>query len=440
MHTDTQQAIETLLHFPATGIKLGLERVQQALDMLGHPEKNYPCIHVGGSNGKGSVCAMVSSCLSAGGLRVGLYTSPHLSRLNERFRLNQEPVSDELLAQAVVKLLPVFEGKVDLSFFEFGTVLAFWLFAQQKVDAAVIEVGLGGRLDATNVLSPCVSALTSLSMEHTQWLGKRLDDIAFEKAHIFKPGIPALVSAQAHAASPLLAAHAQRIGAPLYLEGRDFSLVPEGRQEGGAPLQSTWQGFGRTLDKLQLSLKGAHQLSNAALALACLELSPFRLDDAALRQGLLQTRWPGRLEYFEGPPPLLLDGAHNPAGIEILVAALKQLWPNKEIHLVFSVFQDKEVEPMAALLFPLCKSIHLAPLDNVRALPTEACLPLAQRFCPNTRVCNSVEEALQQASTHGGEKALVVVAGSLYLVGQARECLQKTPSSIPWRLPVSVGS
>ncbi|MCL2313660.1 MAG: bifunctional folylpolyglutamate synthase/dihydrofolate synthase [Proteobacteria bacterium] len=421
MRSDTQKAIEALLHLPSTGIKLGLERIQQALHMLGHPEKNYPCIHVGGSNGKGSVCATVASCLHAGGLRVGLYTSPHLSSINERFQLNQKPVADEVLAQAVCKLLSVFEGKLELSFFEFGTALAFWLFAEQKVEVAVIEVGLGGRLDATNVLTPCVSALTSLSLEHRQWLGNHLDDIAFEKAHIFKPGIPALASAQAHAASPILAAHAQRIGAPLWLEGRDFGMQAEAGAGGAA--KGRWQGFGRTVDNLQLALKGAHQASNAALALACLELSPFRLSEAALREGLLKTCWPGRLEYFEGSPPLLLDGAHNPAGMEVLSAALTQLWPGKEIYLVFSVLQDKELEPMAALLFPRCSHIYLPPLDNLRARPPEECLPVAQRYCPNTQVCPSIGEALERARGEGGENSLVVVAGSLYLVGEARAYL-----------------
>jgi dihydrofolate synthase/folylpolyglutamate synthase len=385
---------------------------------------------VGGSNGKGSVCAMLSSCLSAGGVRVGLYTSPHLWRVNERFQINGEEVEDGLLAEGILELHKVFEGKIELSFFEFCTALAFWLFSKQEVEAAIVEVGLGGRLEATNVLLAWGSAITSLSLEHTQWLGGHLDAIAFEKAHIFKPGIPALVSAQAMGASKVFAEHAQSIGAPLWAEGEAFLLQkPAEEGEGGWH----WQGFGRRLENIRLSLRGPHQVSNAALALACLELSPFRLEEAALRRGLSQARWPGRLEYVEGKPPLrppvLLDGAHNPAGIDALALALEQLWPTADIHLLFSVLEDKDLERMAARLFPRCASIHLAPLQHVRARPLEDCLPLAQRFCANSFVCDSVEEALQKAFACCGEHALVVVAGSLYLVGQARECLLEKPDT-----------
>jgi dihydrofolate synthase/folylpolyglutamate synthase len=308
------------------------------------------------------------------------------------------------------------EGKVELKFVVFCSALACWLFAKQKVDIAVVEVGLGGRLDATNVVSPCVSAVTSLSLEHTQWLGGSLDAIAFEKAHIFKPSTPAVASAQALGASKVLSEYARRMDAPLWAEGRHFSMQAEA--EGWC-----WQGFGRRVEKLQLALKGAHQVSNAALALACLELSPFRLEEAALRRGLLETRWPGRLECFEGTPPVLLDGAHNSAGVETLTQALEQLWPTSDIHLVFSVLKDKELEPMAALLFPRCSSIHLAPLSHLKARAPEECLPVARHFCQNSFACTSVEEALHKAMAASGENAWVVVAGSLYLVGEARECL-----------------
>jgi len=416
MLSKTQKALDALLSLPMSTIKLGLERIEKALDMLGRPERNFPCLHIGGSNGKGSVCAMTASCLCAAGLRVGLYTSPHLSRVNERFQINGKPVEDEALAEAIGVLMRAFEGKLALSFFEFCTALGFWLFAKQEVDVVVLEVGLGGRLDATNVVVPCVSAVTSLSLEHTQWLGSTVDAIAYEKAHIFKPGIPAVVSAQAFGASKVLEEYAQAIGAPLWVEGKHFSLHP--KEEGGG-----WQGFGRHMENVQLALQGPHQVSNAALALACLELSPFQLEEAALRKGLQKTRWPGRLEYFEGKPPVLLDGAHNPAGVEALCLALEQLWPNAEIHLVFSVLQDKELEPMAALLFPRCASIHLAPLSHTKARPPGECLQVAQRFCPNSFVCTSAEEALQKAMAHSGENALVVAAGSLYLTGQLRECL-----------------
>ena len=418
-----RDGLEALLGLPMSTVKLGLERMQKALDVLGHPEERFCCLHIGGSNGKGSVCATLASCLRAGGLRVGLYTSPHLSRVNERFQLNGEAIEDEVLGEAIWKQMALLKGKVELTFFEFCTALAFGLFAEADIDVAVLEVGLGGRLDATNVVKPCLSALTSLSLEHTQWLGENVDAIAFEKAHIFKPGTPAVASAQAFGASKVLAEYAQRIGAPLWVEGQHFSMQAK------APGQWCWQGFGRKVEQLQLSLQGAHQVSNAALALACLELSPFRLQEAALRQGLLETRWPGRLEYFERKPPLLLDGAHNPEGMEMLTLALKQLWPVADIHLVFSVLRDKDLASMAALLFPRCASIHLAPLTHLKARPPEECLPVAQRYCQNSVVCASVEEALQKAMACAKGNALVVVAGSLYLVGQARECLLSNASA-----------
>lgn len=380
-------------------------------------------LHVAGTNGKGSTCAFAASCLRQAGYRVGLYTSPHLLRVNERFQVDGEEISDELLGRRILEVLerhpPALERPSPLTYFELGTVVALWHFAQEKVDVAVLETGLGGRLDATAAVTPSVAAITSISLDHTEHLGHTLAAIAREKAGIMKPGVPAVSSRQDDEALRVLEATARELEVPLWLEGRDFALEPE---TGGSPGLS-YRGPRRTVRGLRLSLVGPHQLQNAAVALAALdqlEAQGVRLTDAHREVGLATTRWPGRVQAIAGTPTVVLDGAHNPAGASALRAALDSVYADRRVHLVFGVLADKDWRPMLRALFPRCASAHLAPVDSPRNLPPASYLEEALLLCRSTRAHLSAHAALAAALAEAGPEDLVVCAGSLYLIGQLR--------------------
>lgn len=416
------EAIAFLESLAPSVIRLGLERIQAALEALGHPERRYPTVQVAGTNGKGSTCALLASALAAAGWRVGLYTSPHLARFGERIQVGGEPISDSMLEQRLQEVLeryPKAREPGELTYFELGTLAALWHFAQERVEVAVLETGLGGRLDATTASCPQVTALTPISMDHLDLLGHTLSAIAGEKAGILKPKVPAVVARQAPEVMEVLERTARELGAPLWLEGRDFALEPEGQG-------LLYRGMSARAPGLRLGLRGAHQRQNAALALACLELlGPLGLpvSPQALRRGLAEVHWPGRLEELPGlRPEVVLDGAHNPAGAEVLAAALEELYPRRPVHLVFGVLADKDYRQMMGLLFPRCASVQLTPVASPRSLAPPRYLEEAGALCPTVRACASVEEALARARAEAGD-GLVVCAGSLYLVGQLRRLL-----------------
>ncbi|HEY8209210.1 MAG TPA: folylpolyglutamate synthase/dihydrofolate synthase family protein [Myxococcaceae bacterium] len=392
-----------------------MERVEEALSDLGHPERALPAVHVAGTNGKGSTCAFVARALEVAGRKVGLYTSPHLVRFNERIQVNGRPIEDRTLGERVLEVLARYrrrdERPFPLTFFELGTLVAFQHFAEERVDVAVLETGLGGRLDATNCCQPQVTAITPISFDHMEWLGHTLEAIAREKAGILKPGVPCVCAAQPEEALRVIESTAASVGAPLRLQGRDFHLDPA----------------------MELSLRGPHQLQNAAVARACLEV--LGVPDEAAREGLLTARWPGRLEEIprhasRGGPggggggeriaPLLLDGAHNPAGAQALAAALDALYPGRRVHAVFGVLADKDLDGMARALFPRCASLHLCPLPSPRSLAPSAYAAGAQTLCPDVRTYAGVGEALDGATALAGPDDVVLAAGSLVLVGDVR--------------------
>src|SRR5262249_42326046 len=330
-----EQALKFLEAFSPSQIRLGLERIEQALALLDHPEQRFRIVHVAGTNGKGSTCAFIASCLISGGFRVGLSTSPHLVRINERFRIDREDISDELLGRRVLEVVQRYPelgaDQPPLTYFEFGTLVALWHFAREQVQVAVLETGLGGRLDATTAARPDVTAITPISFDHMDYLGNTLEEIAAEKAGILQPGVPAIFSRQEPEVLSVLSARAVQLGAPSYQEGRDFEVSAQ--RDGNR----VYRGIRSSVSDLALGLLGRHQAQNAAVALACLELLRdvgFSSSPAQLREGLLQPRWPGRFEQIPWHRPLVLDGAHNPAGIEALVTALADFYPGRKIHLI----------------------------------------------------------------------------------------------------------
>jgi len=416
-----QQALAYLASLSPSSIKLGLERVHEALKALGHPERRFRSLHVAGTNGKGSTCAFSAAALRAAGHRVGLYTSPHLMRVNERFQVDGADISDEMLGRRILEVLERFSAAAFepglLTYFEFGTVVALWHFAQEGVDIAVLETGLGGRLDATNVVQPLVTAITSISFDHMEYLGHTLGAIAGEKAGILKPGVPVVVSRQEPEAREAISRVAGQVGAPMLLEGRDFSLVPG---PGGGLV---YRGPDRTLEGLSLSLRGPHQAQNAAVALAVLgqlHQRGVRVPDEAAAQGLATARWPGRMEEVSSQPAVVLDGAHNPSGVAVLLASLEALYPGRRIHAVFGVVADKDRAPMMRALFPRCASIHLTPLDTPRSLAPEKYLEEARALCADVRPYAFLDDALAGARSLASQEDVVLCTGSLFLVGAAR--------------------
>ncbi len=423
------QAMLWLEALAPSGVRLGLDRVHAALRAVKSPERDYPAVHVAGTNGKGSTCAFIAACLSAQGYRVGLYTSPHLVRVNERFKVNGQDISDALLGQRLLEVLELYpEAAADpppLTYFEAGTVAALWHFSREQVDVAVLETGLGGRLDATAAARPLVTAVTPVSFDHMDYLGHTLSAIAGEKAGIFKAGVPAVSARQPPEVLAVLERVAREVGAPFFLEGRDFLLVPEAG-EGAKTFH--YRGLKSALPKLWPGLPGGHQVQNAAVALACLELLGDRglpVAPAHAREGLAGAEWPGRLETLDGRPPVVLDGAHNPAAVETLVAALATLYPGRRVHLVFGVLADKDRRPMLRTLLPVCASAHLSPLPSMRSLAPDRYLAEARELCPKAFACASVREALDGAVAAAGAGDLVLCAGSLFLVGQVKRLVEE---------------
>jgi dihydrofolate synthase/folylpolyglutamate synthase len=400
---------------PST-VVLGLERMQAALVEIGHPERRLKAVHVAGTNGKGSTCAMVDAALRAAGHRVGLYTSPHLVRFNERIRLGGEEISDAVLGQRLLEVLRRAPTAALLTYFELGTLVAFFHFAEEGVDFAVLETGLGGRLDATSTCLPRVTAVTALGLDHTELLGDTLPAIAREKAGIFRAGVPAVVASQPEEAMQVLRAEAGRHKAPLLCEGVDFRLLEEGGH-------LVYRHGARALPDVVLGLRGRHQWHNAAVALALLDVlaeAGFAIPDAARLQGLREVRWPGRLEEVPGMPLLLLDGAHNPDGVKALRTALDTTYQGRPVHLVFGAVRDKDVQAMLEGLLPRMASVTLTPLETPRGLAPEESLALARRLCADVHLAASPAEALEATLARAAKEDVVLAAGSLYLVGAVK--------------------
>jgi len=412
------EALALLEGLPPSTIRLGLARVQAVLAQLRHPERRYPALHVAGTNGKGSTCAFAAAALREAGHRVGLYTSPHLVRFNERIQVDGEEISDDALGRRILEVLErAPAAATELTYFELATVVAYWHFASEEVDLAVLETGLGGRLDATNTARPLITALTPVALDHQALLGDSLAAIAAEKAGILKPGVPVVCARQAPEALAVIEARAAQVGAPLLLEGRDFEVEAA---EGGLHYRSR----SGQLEALTLSLRGAHQHQNAAVALAALEqLSQrgFGVSARAARHGLARARWPGRLEELTlalaGPRTVVVDGAHNPAGVQVLLQALGSEYAGRPVHAVFGVVADKALAPLAQALFPRLASLHLTPLSSPRSLPPAQYLDLARSLCGQVQAYGDLEAALRGAAARCAPGDVLLCTGSLFLVG-----------------------
>lgn len=425
-----------LARLPQTGIEPGLERIEKAARALGVPQGRYPSILVAGTNGKGSTCAFLSSCLVAAGLRVGLATSPHLVSFRERIRLDGVPVDDATVDRALSRIEAAWpralrEGDPDrLSYFEVVTLLALSVFAEQEVDVAILEVGLGGRWDAANLAGTqrLASVMAPIALDHQDWLGEGLAAIAREKAAVAREGVPLVVGPQPPEARDVLREVATERGAPWVEMGACERGGPAG-SPGARPQTFSYRGPRWRFDGLEVGMLGAHQVENACLAVTALEALADRLPigEDALRRGLAEARWPGRLEVVAERPLVLLDGAHNPAAVRKVVASFSELFGTRPLQLVFGVLDDKERDPMMRTLFPSARGVHLCAPDSPRAVPAtrlaEEAAELGLAEAVEVRAHTSLDAAIEAAREAAGEEGAVLVCGSLYLVGEARRLL-----------------
>jgi dihydrofolate synthase/folylpolyglutamate synthase len=395
-----------------------LRRTRVLLDLLGGPDRRMKLVLVAGTNGKGATAALLASILAASGVRAGLYTKPHLQSYRERLRVDGEAVSEDAFADLVDAIKPhvaalrrLVPAAGEPTTFELTTALALEHFAAEGCTVAVIEVGLGGRLDATNATDPHVSVITSISHDHMRELGTRLDGIAREKAGIVRPGRVAIVASQRRSAAAALRAECARAGA---------------LREEVAPLSAGEAARHR------LVMRGAHQRQNAALAIAAaraLAEHGVPISDGAIERGLSGLRWPGRFEVVPGTPTIVLDGAHNDGAALALAAALRQEFPRRDIRLVIGMMRDKDAGAFARALSPLARYVYATMPEASRALPAEA---LAARYGARARAIASLAEALGIARSEAGPREIVCVTGSLALVGSARTLLDLPVSERLW--------
>ncbi|HEX3049597.1 MAG TPA: folylpolyglutamate synthase/dihydrofolate synthase family protein [Aggregatilineaceae bacterium] len=403
---------------------MAFERPLKVLAALEHPQTRYPVIHLTGTKGKGSVAAMCASICQAAGLRTGLFSSPHLQDFRERFRVNNELIGEEQLAELISRMKPVLDSVEDLTWFEAITALAFQYFADEQVDVAVIEVGLGGRLDATNVVNPLVTVISSISYDHMTLLGNSLASIAREKAGIIKPGVPVVSAPQAPEALEVLMEVAAEREAPLTLVGHDW-LYTAGHW--------TWsrQYFtaGRAEEVPQAyytALVGEHQALNATVALAALDVAAARagwaIDEASVQTGLQHVDWPGRLEVVERTPLLILDVAHNGASAFRLCEALTDIFPRRPLALIFGVYADKDVAAILDALLPITDYLITTQAVNPRAMASDQIAQVARDlgFMKPIEVVPQTDEALRRAEELVGSGGLICATGSLSVVGEIR--------------------
>ena len=434
---DYRQALNYIENTGKFGSRLGLENVSRLLDILGNPHRDLRIIHVAGTNGKGSTCSFINSMLIYQGYNVGLYTSPYLEEFNERIKINNVNISDEDLAQSVSRVSDAIgqmieEGCDHPTEFEIITACAFLYFRDRDVDFAVIEVGLGGRLDATNVCIPLVSAITSISMDHTEYLGDTLARIAFEKGGIIKNKRPVVLYQQSDEVESVISSICSERDSELFITENDkIEYISEGMSSQSVNLEV----MGHFYSGIEISLPGRHQARNLSVALSVLRLLEIssdisQVDTEALYRSIRETRWPGRMEVIKTEPLTIIDGAHNPDGAAILSESVDRYLVGKKINLVFGMLRDKDILSVAKLLAVRADRIIITEPESPRAASSaevhgiilEA---LRGEDVPDITEIPDIEEAVRHAQSMAGDGEAVIYAGSLYMIGRVRSLLRK---------------
>ncbi len=413
----------------ASAAKFDLENIRILAERLGHPERAYPSVHIAGTNGKGSTAAMLESILRAASFRTGLYTSPHLERINERIRVAGEEISDEAFAGSFSRLRELIEEllasgrlRAHPTYFECLTAMAFEYFARARVEFAVFEVGLGGRLDASNVVQPAVTLLTPIDFDHENFLGHSLAEIAGEKAGVLKPGVPVVVAAQRPEAFAVIAERAARLGCPVIEADSAYRVTSESWEDGCARAVVSETATDWRID-LRLGLRGRFQLRNALTAVAAARLLRARgysVPDDAISRGIATAHWPGRLELLRDGPAVYLDGAHNPGAARELAAFWEEHLAGRRILLVFGAMRDKAVDEIAGLLFPRAAAVIFTEPNSPRAISAARLAHVVGHHAQRHEVVAGPGEAVERALELAGPGDVVFITGSLYLVGALR--------------------
>ena len=411
--------------------KFDLENITILSERLGRPDRAYPSAHIAGTNGKGSTAAFLESILRRSGFRTGLYTSPHLERINERIRIAGEEISDSAFAETFTRIQTLIEEllaagrlRAHPTYFECLTAMAFEAFARARVDFAVFEVGLGGRLDATNLLTPTVSVLTPIDFDHENYLGHSLPEIAREKAGIIKPGVPVVTSPQRAEALKVIVNRARQLGCRLIESEKAFKVHPEDVSVNDGCCRfiasDVWR---KSFLALSLPLPGKFQIGNALTAVAAARLlaeQGFRIEDSAIMDGIRETRWPGRLEKLQSQPDVYLDGAHNPAAARELAEFWEQNFSGRRIWLIYGTLRDKAVDEIAGLLFPRAGEVIFTEPRTSRAVSARQVAEIAGHHAERFAVIPDAAEALERALAEAASRDAIFITGSLYLVGQVR--------------------
>ena len=413
----------------AAAAKFDLENISVLAERLGRPDRACPSAHIAGTNGKGSTAAFLESILRHAGFRTGIYTSPHLERINERMRINGEEISDESFAaiftrlQALIEeLLAAHKLRAHPTYFECVTAMAFECFARERVEFGVFEVGLGGRLDATNILLPAVTVITRIDFDHENFLGHSLKEIAGEKAGILKREVPVIVAEQRPEALEVILARADRLRCPVVETTRAFQITQESSRNGFFRARITELSSGDSFD-IAPSLPGRFQLQNALNALAAaryLAKRGFRISASDIREGISKTAWPGRLEKLQSSPDVYLDGAHNPGAARELARFLEENFAGRKIWMVYGALRDKAVDEVAGQLFPHAIEVIFTEPRTSRAISAARLAELASHHASSFTVISSAEQALDQALAQAAPDDAIFITGSLYLVGQLR--------------------
>ena len=409
-------------------MKLGLANITELLRLIGDPHLRFPAVHVTGSNGKGSVCAYLESILRQAGYRTGLYTSPHLVRFNERIRVGGREMPDEDVARLYQMVKPHAAKMSSASaakrptFFEITTAMAFQYFAERQVDLAVVEVGMGGGMDATNVVRPETCIITRISLEHTEHLGRTIRRIAKEKSGILKHGIP--VATVYQEALSTIEERAKELGCPVAAVGRDSTFIRLGVTMAGQSIE--YSGISNL--QVTTSMAGAHQAENAAIALAaadCLESRGWKIREEAKKSGIARMRWPARFQLVRRNPPAVLDGAHNPGGAESLFDSMAEYFPGKRTVFVTGMLADKDIELYAKTIAPVVAHVVSTRPKSERAYPPEEVAQAFKNLGVSSETIDDVPAAIKRGLSLASRERPLLIAGSLYLAGEALNLFQE---------------
>jgi len=413
--TSYKESIKYLYGLQKYGVKFGLSKTYKLMKRLGNPHHGKTYIHIAGTNGKGSVSAMLESILLRAGMKVGFYSSPHLVRFTERFRINQKEITQKRVAKLTDRLRNIINPDNPPTYFEAATVIGLTYFAEENTDISIMEVGMGGRFDATNIIKPVVSAITNISLEHQAFLGRHLIDIAGEKAGIIKKGVDTVTAATQPSVIRLFEGICAEKNAPFWRVGKDVRY-----RSTGSGL--SYYGLKYTFRDLDASLKGSYQKRNVALAISIIELlerKGFEISSRDIKEGLRETIWPGRLHLISKNPLIVLDGAHNPAGIRELAEAVEKAFSYNRIILIIGIMKDKDIVNMISTLVPMADYIICTNPDYYRSAEPSDLMKIAYAYSRHVESVPVISKAIERAKKMAGPRDMILITGSLFTIGEA---------------------